>query len=400
MGIYSRLGISPIINAAGTLTRLGGTIMRSEVRQSMADAAESLVPIEQLQAAASRSIAEVCGSEAGYIVSGAAAGLTMATAACMVGLDITKMDMLPFPRGVPDEVIICRSHRNSYDHAYRAAGAALVEIGVSDRLAGAGVRDTELWEIESAITDKTAAIAYTAMPHSLPSLQQIKRTVLKYDIPVIVDGAAQLPPPSNLRRFINEGADLVCFSGGKALRGPQATGIIAGRRDLIASIALQHLDMDVTDPLWNPPSDLIPKEKLKGIPRHGIGRGFKVSKEQIVGAITALGSYTEGQCERDQKKWQAIVHRVEQGLKAFNHIRLSIEPLNHPHSIPILQIQIEEDVLGKSALEIASELNRGNPPVYVGEKHIFEGMLLVNPINLDDAGADEVVKRLADILNG
>ena len=94
-------------------------------------------------------------------------------------------------------------------------------------MSGAGVRDTELWEIESAITDKTAAVAYTATPDSLPSLQQIKRTVLKYDIPVIVDAAAQLPPPSNLRRFIDEGADLVCFSGGKALRGPQATGIIA-----------------------------------------------------------------------------------------------------------------------------------------------------------------------------
>ena len=398
MDIYRKLGVIPIINAAGTLTRLGGTIMLPEVRRAMEEAAESLVPIEQLQAAASRTIAEVCGSEAGYVVSGAAAGLTMATAACMVGLDITKMDLLPFPRDIPDEVIICRSHRNSYDHAYRAAGAKLIEIGVSDRLAGAGVRDTELWEIEAAITDRTAAIAYTAMPNSLPSLQQIKQTVLKYDIPVIVDGAAQLPPPSNLRRFIEEGADLVCFSGGKALRGPQATGIIAGRRDLIASIALQHLDMDVTDPLWDPPSDLIPKEKLKGIPRHGIGRGFKVSKEQIVGAIVALESYTEKQCQKDQKQWQDIVHRVEQGLNTCNHIRLSVQSSNNRYAIPILQIQIDEKSVGKSALEIAAELNHGNPPVYLGEKHIFEGILLVNPINLNEEAADEIVRRLTDIL--
>ena len=400
MNIYQELVLRPIINAAGTLTRLGGTIMRPEVMQSMQEASASLVPMEQLQAAASRCIAEACGSEAGYIVSGAAAGLTMATAACMVGLDITKMDMLPFPRDIPDEVIICRSHRNSYDHAYRAAGAKLVEIGVSDRLAGAGVRETELWEIESAITDKTAAIAYTAMPHSLPSLKQIKRTVLAYDIPIIVDAAAQLPPRSNLHRFINEGADLVCFSGGKALRGPQGTGIIAGRRDLIASIALQHLDMDVTDPLWDPPPDLIPKDKLKGIPRHGIGRGFKVSKEQIAGAIKALVSYTEGQCQEDQEQWLNIIHRIENELKPTKHIRLSIEPVNQPFAIPILHITIDEDSLGKSALEVASKLNRGDPPVYVGEKHIFEGILLVNPINLNKAAADEMVRRLKEILNG
>ena len=399
MDIYRKLGVIPIINAAGTLTRLGGTIMLPEVRRAMEEAADSLVPIEQLQAASSRTIAEVCGSEAGYVVSGAAAGLTMATAACMVGLDITKMDLLPFPRDIPDEVIICRSHRNSYDHAYRAAGAKLIEIGVSDRLAGAGVRDTELWEIEAAITDRTAAIAYTAIPNSLPSLQQIKQTVLKYNIPVIVDGAAQLPPPSNLRRFIDVGADLVCFSGGKALRGPQATGIIAGRRDLIASIALQHLDMDVTDPLWDPPSDLIPKEKLKGIPRHGIGRGFKVSKEQIVGALAALESYTEKQCQKDQKQWQDIVHRVEQGLNTSNHIRLSVQSSNNRYAIPILQIQIDEKSVGKSALEIAAELNHGNPPVYLGEKHIFEGILLVNPINLNEEAADKIVRRLKDILS-
>ena len=399
MDIYKELSLTPIINAAGTLTRLGGTIMLPEVQQAMADAAKFLVPIEQLQAAASRTISEICGSEAGYVVSGAAAGLTMATAACMVGLDITKMDLLPSPRDIPDEVIICRSHRNSYDHAFRAAGAKLIEVGVSDRLAGAGVRDTELWEIEAAITDRTAAIAYTAMPHSLPSLHQIKRAVLNYDIPVIVDGAAQLPPPINLRRFIDEGADLVCFSGGKALRGPQATGIVAGRRDLIASIALQHLDMDVTPSLWKPPSDLIPKEKLKGIPRHGIGRGFKVSKEQIVGVMVALKHYTEDRCRKDRRQWIDIIGRIEQGLKACNPISLSPRISNNHYDIPILEIQIDEKSLGKSALEIAAELNRGNPPIYLGEKHIFEAILLVNPLNLDTEAADEIVRRVTDLVN-
>ena len=132
MNIYDKLGVSPIINAAGTLTRLGGTVMLPEVREAVTEAGHHIVPIDQLQAAASAVISKICGSEAGYIVSGAAASLTLAAAACMVRLDITKMDQLPFPKDVPDEIIISRSHRNSYDHAYRAAGVKLVEVGVSD----------------------------------------------------------------------------------------------------------------------------------------------------------------------------------------------------------------------------------------------------------------------------
>ena len=193
MNIYDKLGVSPIINAAGTLTRLGGTVMLPEVREAVTEAGRHIVPIDQLQAAASAVISKICGSEAGYIVSGAAAGLTLAAAACMVRLDITKMDQLPFPKDVPDEIIISRSHRNSYDHAYRAAGAKLVEVGVSDLYTGAGVRDTEVWEIEAAISKNTAAIAYTAGSNAYPPLSSVTPMAKRNGIPIIVDAAAQLP---------------------------------------------------------------------------------------------------------------------------------------------------------------------------------------------------------------
>jgi L-seryl-tRNA(Ser) seleniumtransferase len=398
MDIYGKLDVSPIINAAGTLTRLGGTVMLPEVKEAMAEAGRSIVPIDQLQAAASAIISRICGSEAGYIVSGAAAGLTLATAACMVGLDITKMDQLPFPKDVPDEIIISRSHRNSYDHAYRAAGAKLVEVGVSDRYTGAGVRDTEVWEMEAAISKNTAAITYTAGPNVYPPLSSVTSMSKSNGIPVIVDAAAQLPPPSNLQSFITDGADIVIFSGGKAIRGPQGTGIIAGRRDLIASMALQHLDMDVAFELWNPPQSLIPKDQIKGAPRHGIGRGFKVSKEQIVGAIVALEHFTEDRCRQDREKWQNLLSQIETALEEIPHLHTVLLLPESEFGFPLLKIQLDESALGKTAWEVAERLKKESPPIHVGEMYITEGVLMIHPINLNQEAADTIITCLKEAI--
>ena len=398
MEIYTRLGVSPIINAAGTLTRLGGSVMLPEVQKAMTEANQALVPIDQLQAAASSRIAEICGSQAGYVVSGASAGLTLAAAACMVRLDVAKMEQLPFAENVLDEIIICRPHRNSYDHAFRVAGAKLVEVGVSDRYSGAGVRDTEAWEIEAAITERTAAIAYTAGANAYPSLPEVTAVGKRNKIPVIVDAAAQLPPPSNLQRFISEGADLVCFSGGKALRGPQGTGILAGSSDLIASIALQHLDMDVTFELWDPPLSLISKERIKGAPRHGIGRGFKVSKEQIVGAIVALELFTEERCRRDYDDWLELLSQMEVGLKECPHLTIARLMPRGELEFPLLKIQIDEKALGATAYKVVELLKTGIPPIYVRENNVREGALLIQPVNLDKESVQETATRLREII--
>src|SRR5262249_46228267 len=149
-----------------------------------------------------------------------------------------------------------REQRNGYDHALRAAGARLVEVGMNERVAGAGVRRTEAWEYEAAITERTVAVAYFATPDSAPPVEEVAEVCRRRGIPLIVDAAAPGPPAANLRRFVAAGADLVAFSGGKGLRGPQSTGIVAGRRDLIMSIALQHLDLDEHWSTWNPPENL------------------------------------------------------------------------------------------------------------------------------------------------
>jgi L-seryl-tRNA(Ser) seleniumtransferase len=394
LSIYHELGVSPVINAAGTLTRLGGTIMLPEARDAMTDAANALVPIDELQAVASKVIAAACGSEAGYVTSGASAGLTLATAACMVGLDVVKMDRLPFPHGGRNEVIICRPHRNSYDHAFRAAGATLVEVGMSDRYTGVGVRETELWEIEAAITERTAAIAYTASAYSYPALNAVCALAKERGIPVIVDAAGQLPPPSNLKRFIAEGADLVSFSGGKAIRGPQGTGVLAGKRHLIASVALQQLDMDVTFDLWTPPPGLIPKEKLAGAPRHGVGRGYKVAKEQIVGLIVALGLFTEERARSDYDRWVALLGKIERGLEKCKRVKSVFLPPRYELGFPLLEVQLHERELGFSAYDLVARLKKGAPPVHLGERKVMDGSVLIHPANLDQAAADLVLERL------
>jgi D-glucosaminate-6-phosphate ammonia-lyase len=224
--IFGRFGAARVINATGTVTRLGASLMDAEVIAAMAAAARCSVDIAELQGRASAVISACTGAEAGIVTSGAMAGLLVGAAACMAGLDPVKMGQLPDTLGMRNEFIVSRSHRNSYDHGVRAAGARLIEVGLPDRLTGCGVRDTEAWEFGSAIGERTAGILYLARKDSRPELGAVVRVAHAANIPVLVDAAAELPPSSNLRRFVDDGADLVAFSGGKGIGGPSASGII------------------------------------------------------------------------------------------------------------------------------------------------------------------------------
>src|SRR4051794_28928818 len=218
VGVYDELGLRTVINASGTLTRLGGSRMAPEVLAAMTDAAASFVPIDALQARAGEVIADITGAEAGYVVSGAAAGLSLGVAACVAGMDVAAMDRLPDTSGLKDEVVVQRGHRNAYDHAIRAAGVRMVEVGY---LGYPGAGGTSPWQIAAAITERTAAVACPILdtPGTVP-LPEVCQIAHERGVPVIVDAAAELPPRANMRRFIAEGADLVVFSGGKAIGGP------------------------------------------------------------------------------------------------------------------------------------------------------------------------------------
>lgn len=286
--IYDELGIARVINAAGTKTRIGGSRIRPEAMAAMSRASEAFVRISDLQARASELIRDVTGAEAGYVTSGAAAGICLGTAACLAGHDLDAMNRLPETMDVADEVVMPRTHRTAYDHAIRAAGATIVDVGTNDHHLGTGSKNVELWEIKEAIGEETAAVAYMEKAYTQPDLADVVAVAHEHNVPVLVDAAAELPPAANLETFVEAGADLVVFSGGKAIRGPQSTGILAGRSDLISSAALQHLDMHIAEELWEPPEELIDRDRFDGVPRQGIGRPLKVGKEELVGLVRAL----------------------------------------------------------------------------------------------------------------
>ena len=227
--VYEDLDVPTVINAASTKTRIGGSLIREGAVEAMAEAAGSFVRLSDLQARASELISDVTGAEAGYVTCGAAAGLTLGAAACIAGDDVGVMDQLPHTEDVPNEIVMPRTHRNGYDHALRAAGARIVDVGNADNALGTGSKDTEIWEIADAIGEQTVAVAYMQKSYSEPPLEDVVEVAHDHNVPVIVDAAAELPPTETFTRFVEAGADLVAFSGGKAIRGPQTTGILAGR---------------------------------------------------------------------------------------------------------------------------------------------------------------------------
>jgi D-glucosaminate-6-phosphate ammonia-lyase len=393
MTVYDELGVQPLINAKGPATRLSGGIMRPEVSAAMVEASQACVDIAELQAAASRVIAQATGAEAGYVASGASACLLIGAAACMTGLDPGRMGRLPDTAGMKNECVMVRSQRNFYDHAIRAAGLSIVEVGLPDRYAGAGVRDAEAWEIDDAITEKTACVFYVADPSARPPLAEVVRVAHARGVPVLVDAAAQLPPQSNLTRFIAEGADLVAFSGGKALGGPQASGMLAGKRDLVMAAALQHLDLDVFWDLWEPPAALIDKYRLKGAPQHGIGRTCKAGKEEIIGLLTALKLFiAEGDAAR-HARWLKDCEAV---AAALNGVLVTINGANDAGSVPVVEIPVDPQRLSASDLCLA--LQRGSPAIAVDPGFRDRNMIVVNPLCLKPGEAETVGKAIAQAL--
>lgn len=393
MSIYEEWGLQPIINASGAVTRLGGAPMPAAVLEAFCAAAAEAVPLDELQGMASRVIAEATGAEAGLVTSGAAAGLLLGTAAILTGFDLGRMEKLPHCSDFPHEFVVAREQRNGYDHAVRAAGARLVEVGFHEIVAGAGVRRAEAWEYEAAFGPQTAGVLYVYDAAGQPPLAEVVARAHAQRLPVLVDAAGELPPRANLRSIVASGADLVVFSGGKAIRGPQATGILCGRRDLIGAAALQMLDMDDHHELWEPPANLIDKDRLPGLPRHGIGRALKVSKEQIMALLTALRLFVKGAYDQDlprQRQWLEQVAASLAGLPVCCRLLVPTDG----QSLPLLEITLNEPRLGKTAMAVCRSLRHGQPPVHVGHALLKEGKLIVNPLHLNDERTAILARRL------
>lgn len=396
--VYERLGVATVINAHTTATRLSGGIMRPEVAEAMREATQWTVDMATLQGRASEIIAGRTGAEAGYVTAGAAAALLLGTAACVTGLDPARMNRLPDTAGMRNEVIVARSHRNFYDHAVRAAGVTLVEVGLSDRYAGAGVRDTEAWEIAAAITERTAAVLYVAGHDARPPLPDVVAAAHAAGVPVLVDAAAQLPPAANLRRFIADGADLVCFSGGKAIGGPQASGILCGRRDLVMAAALQNLDQDIHWELWNPPPALFDKARLPGLPQHGIGRAAKVGKEAVVGLLTALDLFVAEGDETRTARWTAQMEALAAALAGIAGTTATMVGRSRRTAVPTVHLTLDEDALGLTALELLRRLQDGEPSVHANPSRIDDGIVVFSPVALRPGDEQRIAARVRSVL--
>ena len=362
--VYTRLGVMPIIGAAGAVTRLGGTKTRPEVMEVMADAATVLVNMGELNQKAGEEIARVTGAEAGMVCSGAAGGLLLQAAACIAGNDPVKMKRLPDTEGMKNEIIIHNIHRFPYDQTYRAAGGKLVGIGDSMRC--------NPWELEGAIGERTAAVAYLVsmfIPRRSLSLEEVCEIAHRHDVPVIVDAATTLPPRANLRRFLEEGADMVVFSGGKGMRGPQGTGMLCGRKDLIAAAS------------------------ANASPNQFIGRSMKVAKEEIVGLLTALELFMQEDEEEEVRRYGQMAQQVVDALAEVPGVEVSLEHDDYDYLMPHAVLHFTKERRGPSRNQVAARLEEGDPPIYLSQLGNPDELAL-DPKNLTEEELETVTRRL------
>jgi L-seryl-tRNA(Ser) seleniumtransferase len=388
VSVLASLGLVPVINAAGTVTRLSGGIMAPEVAAAMAEASAACFDMLDLQAAASREIAAATGAEAGIVTGGASAALLLGAAACLAGLDPAAMNALP-AGGRRQAFVTARSQRNMYDRALEVAGGRIVEVGIPDRFSGAGVRDASVGEIAAAIGPDTAAVFWVAQPWSEPALADVVRVAHAAGVPVLVDAAAQLPPLANLTAFIEAGADLVAFSGGKAIGGPQASGMLAGRRPLVASALLQMLDLDVPDAQFRLPAAFAGNETLPFLPRHGIGRSCKAGKEEVVGLLVALRRFV---AEGDAARGARMLARLEAVRAAMGEVPAA-EIL--PGPTPLLLLRCAD---ARAARQAEAALRARRPAIHVNQSRLRDGVLVVHPAALADADLAELGRGLAAVL--
>ena len=367
MRIYEQLGIRPIINAHATLTRLGGSRMPPEVVAAMVEASRCFVDLDELQRRVGERIAALTHNEAAYVCSGAAAGLTLAIAACITGNDAQAISQLPDLTGLKDEVIIHRSHRNGYDHAVRQVGIRVVEIG--------GSAGTTPQELERAISPRTAAIVWFqgAMTGQgdLP-LSEVIAAGRTHQVPVIVDAAAQLPPVSNLWHFTEMGAALAIFSGGKDLRGPQSSGLILGQRALIENC------------------------RLNGNPYHSIGRPMKVGKEEMIGLLAAVQRYLDMDHEARERWCSAVVADWNEALNRLPGVTACRDfPNEAGQPLPRCLVTVGAEKAGIHRGDVLTQLAEGNPSVVAAS--CGTDSFYLNPMTLEPGEEWIVLERLLEI---
>jgi L-seryl-tRNA(Ser) seleniumtransferase len=358
---FAELGIRPFLNAAGTYTMLTASLMPAEVVQAYEYASKRYVRLSDLHDAVGRRIAEMVGCEAAMVTAGAASALTLGTAACLTGKNQEFIHRLPDLTGMKSEVIVQKVHRVGYDHAVRNTGIKLIEVDTAEQL-------------EKAINANTAMLLFFNLnePAGQIKTPEFLAIAKKHGIPTFNDAAADVPPVENLSRIPKLGFDLVAFSGGKGLRGPQSAGLLLGRRDLIEAARLN-----------GPPNG------------DAIGRGMKVNKEELLGMMVAVESYIKRDHQAEWKEWERRIGLIERAVKGIPSVRTETWVPEIANHVPHIKIFWDPQTVKLSVKDAQKQMREGDPAIEVTPS---ETEFTMNVWMLQPGDAELVAKRVREVL--
>ena len=362
--MIKELGVRSFINAAGTFTALTGSLMHPEAVAAMQVASRKYVRLEDLRDAVGKRIAELLKCPAALVTAGCASALSVATAACITGDDRDRVRRLPDTTGMKNEVIVQKTHRVNYDHAIRNAGVRMIEVVTRE-------------DLEKAINERTAMMFFlnAADPRGKVHHDEFIAIARKHSIPTLIDAAADVPPVENLWRFTKMGFDLVGFSGGKGLRGPQSSGLLLGRKDLIEAAKLN----------FGPEGD-------------SLCRTNKVNKEETIGMLVALETYLNQDHAAVWKDWEGRCRCISQALEAFEDVKTEVFVPPIANAVPHLRVRWDSKKRGVTPAEMVKKLRDGKPSIEVtpgSSRQLVIGVWMMDP------GEDAIVgERIRSILSG
>jgi len=362
--VYEELGVTTVINGQGTMTVLGGSLMRPEVEAAMTLASQHFCSIPELEVAAGKRIAEMLKLPSGYtglVTSGAAAAMQSGLAGILTGDNEQFIQQLPDLTGMKSEVIIQKSHRNGFDHQLRSTGVKLIEIET-------------VADLRKALNSKTAMMHFSNFANATGQIKVDEWVKLskEYKIPCFNDAAADTPPVSHLWDYANMGYDLIAFSGGKAIRGPQCAGLLIGRKDLVAYALLNNSPHEDT-----------------------LGRGQKVGKEEIIGMIKALESYLKEDHDALTKEWWRRLDSISAEISRVPGVSASFSVPDIANHVPHLEIHWDPRHISLQPREAAHQLRSGKPSIVLASN---ESGLIMNSFMLQPGEEKIIADRLTQLL--
>ena len=381
MNLAERLGVTPVINGVGPVTRLGGLNLSEEIETEIKNSSHLSYRMDELHLAAFDYIAKALNVPGGLVTCGAAAALTMATSVCIAGSDAKRINSLPHVTWPKRNVVIQRIQSDPYDHPIIATGAVLRLIG--------GDHGASLVEIESSLDDTVCAFIYRQNDFkTLVELSEIIKLCWAKGVPVIIDAAVTVPPIERLQNYFKMGATFVAASGGKGFRGPQTAGLLfCSKQNAIAAL-LHHLDMDERITTW--PSLQGQSNAPLGLPANGIVRAMKVGREQIFGMVAAIDQYLINAEYNLGNEELNMCEKIVQESDAIDVVRYRNEYL----LVDQLKFRIGAPQIVD---EVYFELHHGTPRVILGQELTSLGFLTLNPMALQSGQGEKIARRIIEI---